>query len=96
MDPNVELTLTATHKVTGKKMLYRLIDNQKMILLHPLTNESLIEIDFSNPAEVTFQNLTQDRTLDDAGKCVWECSRQCKGDVICFASCSACCATIIV
>lgn len=80
---------------TGKNALFEIISANQMHLLHPLTKELLYKIDIE-PEGASISAFDTKRTPHDAGRCMLECSRGCKGDFECVAGCALTCATIII
>ncbi len=80
---------------TGKKAIFEIVNETKMKLIHPISRELLYHIEINSDGAI-ITAVDSKRTPHDAGRCMLECSRGCKGDFECVAGCALTCATIII
>ena len=95
MSITIKKFMEAEDQSTGRKAIFEIINESEMHMLHPETKEILYKIEIgSDGASIASSGHT--RTPHDAGRCMLECSRGCKGDFECEAGCALTCATIII
>ena len=93
----VNLTITADIEGTRKKITYKVVNSRRLVILDPKDNAAEIaDITISPAGKIRVKSLDAARWPADAGKCLLECARGCKGDLFCVAQCGALCSTIIV
>jgi len=80
---------------TGKTVKFETINEHEMLMYHPESDDAIYKI-IVHETGAEIVPLGNFRTPTDAGKCLMECSRGCKGDFTCVAECAVLCATIII
>lgn len=99
----VEATITLKVEETGQTYTFKVPKKDTLILLHPETEEELLEVDFSNPRDPQtkiLKELAKTKSPTDVGKCIIECARDCaesgRDGILCSAGCVLMCSTIII
>ncbi|SFJ21067.1 hypothetical protein [Celeribacter neptunius] len=90
-------TLTAIDEDTGRGLRARIDSDTEITILLADDDEEVARVIIGpdKVPELTILDPTL-RTPEDAGKCLLECARGCKGNTLCVAGCALECATIII